>query len=261
MQSYRTVKSKGFTLLEILVSLSLIAFIVGASFYFSVNMSDRHRLALGRMKVDRALHDLVEIVSEDLSCIILIDKGFPVFEFANDRNRREFIISFFSSNNEEHVTKMVQYRIKTIDDLHKSFTKFELSSADSLLVQSALNHQSSLHENFSKYTPNRVSVLGDGLLDFNIRAAIRTPSGGIFVSPTNKSLTYDGGCLHYKKAEIAVHARGMPLFMDITVRALTETTERKLSSTEFKSKYDRALFLASEVRKSFRRIALKSSFF
>jgi prepilin-type N-terminal cleavage/methylation domain-containing protein len=261
MQSDRTVKRKGFTLLEILVSLFLITFIAGASFYLSINMNDRHKLAIERMKIDRALHDLTEIVSEDLSCIILIDKDFPAFEFANDRGKREFVISFFSSNNEEHVTRMVQYRIKTIDDLHKNFTRSELSSADSLLVQSTLNHQSSLCENFSKYTPNRVRVLGDGLLDFNIRVAVRTRSGGIFISPTNKSLTYDGGCLHYKEAAIAAHTKGIPLFMDITVRALTGTTERKLSSTEFKSKYDKALFLASEVRKSFHRVAFRSNFF
>ncbi|MDR2721032.1 MAG: type II secretion system GspH family protein [Puniceicoccales bacterium] len=261
MQSNHTVKRKGFTLLEILVSLSLIVFIVGASFYLYVNMSDRHKLSIERMKVDRILHDLAEIVSEDLSCIILMDKNFPAFEFASDKDQGEFVISFFSSNNEDHVTRMVQYRIKTVDDLHKSFTKLELSSADSLLVQNALTNQSSLREHFSKYIPSKVSVLGSRLLNFNIRVAIRTPSGGIFISPANKSLTYSGGCLHYTKAKVSVHTRGIPLFVDITVRALTETTERKLSSTEFKSKYDKAMFLASEIRKSFRRVAPKSHFF
>jgi hypothetical protein len=261
MQSNPTVKRKSFTLIEILVSLSLVAFIAGTLFYLLRNMSDRHKLSLELATVDHKLHSLAETVSEDLSCIILIDKDFPAFEFTNDGDHQKFLISFFSSNNGEHVTRMVQYRIETIDSLHKNFTRFELSSADSLLVQSALNSQSLLCENFSKYTPDAANVLGGKLLNFSVRVAVRTPSGGVFISPTNANLTYKNGCLYDKKAGAMACVRGTPLFVDITVRALTNTTEEKLSSMEFKSKHDRATFLASEIRKSFRRIVVKSHFF
>ncbi|MDR3274329.1 MAG: prepilin-type N-terminal cleavage/methylation domain-containing protein [Puniceicoccales bacterium] len=261
MQDELTSGRRGFTLLETLLSLFLIAFISALSFYLFTSISKRHKPSLENAAVDRELHALTEVISEDLSCIILINKGFSAFEFKSDREQQKFFISFFSSNNEEHVTKSIQYCVRANGDSSKSFIKSELSAADSLLMQSTLDEQSSLHENFLKYVPSATRILGCKLLDFSVRVAVQVPSGGIFISPTNASLTYKNGCLYYKKAGAITYIKGTPLFIDIVARALTNTTEQELSSTNFKSKRERALFLASEVRKSFRRIMVKSRFF
>lgn len=245
------------------MALSLIASISALSFYFFISISERHKLSLENTAIDRELHMLTDIISEDLSCIILIDKGFPAFEFKSDDEQQKFFISFFSSNNEEHITKAFQYCIGTTDNSRKIFTKLELSAADSLFMQNTMNQQSSLHKNFLEYAPVMVRALGGKLLNFSIRIAVKTPTGGIFISPTNTDLTYKNGCLHYKNKEkgTVMHIKGTPLFIDITVRALTNATEQKLSSKQFKSKRDRAIFLAAEMRKSCRRIAIRSHSF
>jgi hypothetical protein len=128
-------------------------------------------------------------------------------------------------------------------------------------MQNTLDQQSSLRESISKYSPCHNRLLCGRLLDFGVRMAIRTPSGGVFISPTNINLTYKNGCLFYKKTGTTVCIKGVPLFIDITARALTKTAEQKLLSTTFKSKSDHADFLLAEVRKSFRRISIKSRYF
>ncbi|MDR0715169.1 MAG: prepilin-type N-terminal cleavage/methylation domain-containing protein [Puniceicoccales bacterium] len=261
MENKLTSRHQGFTLLEILVSLFLIAFISTLSFYLFTSINNRYKISLENAVIDSELRTIGETLAEDLSCMILIDKGFPIFEFAYDDDQQKFFISFFSSNNEEHITKAIQYCIKVGDDSRKIFTKSELSPMNSLFMQNNLDQQSSLRENFSKYVPAMIRPLSSKLLNFSIRVAMETPSGGTFLSSTNANLTYKNGCLYYKNAKATTSIEGTPLFVDITARALSDTFEQKLSSMKFEPMQDRAMFLALKARKIFRRIVIKSRFF
>jgi hypothetical protein len=165
------------------------------------------------------------------------------------------------SNKAEHVTRAVQYCIQTDDDLHRSVRRIELSSSDSLFMQNTLERQSSLHDKFSGYQPGASRALCDTLLNFGIRVAIRTPSGGVCISPANTGLTYEDGRLFYKRAGTTVSVKGVPLFIDVTARAFTETSEQISLSAQFDSRSNRADFLVSEARKNFRRIVVNSRYF
>jgi hypothetical protein len=254
-------KRGAFTLLETLLALFLVVFISGMAFYLFTYINSAYKLSIENETLDRELRTLTETIFEDFSCVVLIDKRFPSFEFDIDRERQDFFVSFFSSNNEEHVTKAIQYHIKAIGESRRSFSKIELSVADSLFIQNTLDQQSSLRENIAKYPPSHSKLLCNKLLDFNVRVAVRTPSGGVFISPTNTSLAYKNGCLFYKKNETTVCIKGTPLFIDITARALTKTAEQKFMALPAEYRSDRSDFLAAEVRKSFRRVSIRSHYF
>lgn len=170
-------------------------------------------------------------------------------------------ISFFTSNCEEHVTKAVSLILQKTEQHLQTLTKHELSTTDSLFLQNTLNDEKNLGEIFAQYTPQKITMLGKNLLDFRVRLAIRTESGGVFFTPSNASLMYKKGILVYKTPDKKnASIRGDLLFIDITARTLSGSCMPRFHQSQ---NGRRALneFSPDHICKSFRRIAIKGRYF
>ncbi len=260
MNNTRATHQAGFTLLEAVLAIGLLAIIIGISYTLINYTAIKYKLSSERTNLEYKLHTLTNIIYDDLTCAVLINKGFCNFEINTAPN--EMVISFFTSNNDEHVTKAVYFTLKKIDPNKLTLTKYELSSADSLFLQNTLDKEKNLKNIFTKYSPQKTIVLGTNLFDFRIRLAIRTASGGIFFTPPNANITYKKGILTYKTADgLTANIRGNLLFADITVRALPASAIQEfynLPDTDNRNRYE---FLLKHFCKSFRRIAFKSHYF
>lgn len=259
MQINKPIKSPGFTLLEMLLSLILIIFITGISYLIFRHVCYQHKVTTERVILTKELHNLTEIMSNDLSCAVFIDKGFSIFEVYTKDDLIE--IALFSTNNPEHITKVIRFVLSDAKSESKKLTKYELSYSDSLFLQNTLKNKNSINNIFTQYIPEKTTVLCSKLFDFKIRLAIKTPSGGIFFTPPNASLAYKDGILFYKIAGTSLNVRGVPLFIDITARALTLSANQEFSSLKNKSNANQHDFLTSNLCKSFRRIVFKAHHF
>lgn len=259
MYTARTVKYSGFTLIEMIIGVSLFAAVVIGLYVLIDHVVENYRLFAEQSDVERKLHVLTSKVADDLGSIILINKGFCNFEVRNTAD--DMSVIFFTSNNDEHITKTVNLVLQKQAQGVQTLVRQELSAADSLFLQNTLGGKDNLYDTFSQYQPQQTAVLGTQVLDFKIRLAIHTSSGGVFFTPPNTDLVYKHGVLTYKTADGArASVRGNLLFIDITARALPSFCMTKFRKQE-KNRRTLNEFQPDHICKSFRRIAIRGNYF
>ncbi len=249
-----------FTLFEIIIALFLFALILSVSYFIFNYAIQKYKSVIEYNHLHRKLHSITETIANDLSCIILIEKGFPNLEIKTINGVTT--ISFFSSNNSEHITKGMYFKLENLGINKQIFTKYELSASDSLFLQNTLNNANSINKTFAKYTPQTTTVLSKNLFSFRIRLAIRTPLGEIFFTPPNANLTYKNGVLSYQATDkLNSNIKGTLLFMDINVSALPSEIAQQFETVKTYPRHIQNEFLTSHLCKSFRRVAPKSHCF
>ncbi len=249
-----------FTLFEIIIALFLFALILSISYIIFNYAVQKHKSIIEYNHLRRKLNLITETIANDLSCMILVEKDFPNLEIKTINDITT--ISFFSSNNNEHITKGIYFQLENLGTNKQTFTKYELSASDSLFLQNTLNNANSINKTFVKYTPQTTTILSKNLFSFKIRLAIRTPLGEIFFTPPNANLTYKNGILSYQAMDkLNSNIKGTLLFMDINVSAFPLEIAQQFETVKTYPRHIQNEFLASHLCKSFRRVAPKSHCF
>ncbi|MDR2778763.1 MAG: hypothetical protein LBB16_00535 [Puniceicoccales bacterium] len=248
--------SKAFTLLEIMLSLFIIVAIafLGKKLIFILVDSKR---SVGETKiVCKGLNVTLTHISDDLKSIVLLDKRQPIFEICKHGDKNEIKLLFFTTNNEQHVTVAVQYKIVELELGKIELSRIALDNAATLSLQKSLTQNSSMEKFFEEIdAKNKHTHKFDvPLSEFKIRMAIKTHNGSTIFTPLNTKMMYSNGILSYHKNGKNISVRGDLSFFDVTLKALGKNDFAKLHTLVEKDIEKAKNFLFSYARSSFVRI-------
>lgn len=257
------ITTKGYTLLEITLAVSILVGVVFVLWRLVDAISDNRVQDNVVEIVNSELHNIQNVIKDDLSLIVFLKKKHPVFEIKAKERGDGYVMSFFTTNTQEHVTVAVQYDVHVIDYGKIQFSRIEIKPEQSLIMQQKFIDNQPLVSLFDSVNEEFKTVrkFGIYLSSCVICPSIRMRYNRI-VSPVRAmtgNVVYKNGTLFYMENGNQESVIGNIAFFDVYLSALTQFDQNKIAKIYRKNSDMANDFVLKKSRRRFLRVVPMTS--